>query len=65
MDRLDRTPESNTAEYETLSAQPNVSITALRQTLVEMRKQARLHDREALVACLTLAISLTKTNPAN
>jgi hypothetical protein len=37
---------------------PALSMNRLKQNLMEMRKQARLHEHEALSACLTLAISL-------
>lgn len=65
MDRLETTTEHSTVSYKTQIERPAISMTSLRQTLVELRKQARLHDREALTACLTLAISLAKTKPAS
>ena len=37
---------------------PALSMNRLKQNLMEMRKQARPHEHEALSACLTLAISL-------
>lgn len=65
MDRLENTPTVNATAYQTQAEDTQVSMAALRQKLIELRKQARLHDREALVACLTLAIAIAKSNTVN
>lgn len=65
MDSFDSSPQTSAVAFSTRPEKPAASMVSLRQTLVELRKQARLHDREALVACLTLAISLAKTNTTN
>lgn len=59
MDRID-TPETRSTmlDLDHAVAEPDISMTSLKQQLSELRKQARLHERDSLAACLTLAISL-------
>lgn len=63
MDSINNAKDPNVVPFKAADESPDISMTSLRQNLVEMRKQARLHDREALSACLTLAISLAKATP--
>jgi len=58
MDRLDTPAASGVLDIAETLEKPAMSMTALRQSLLELRKHARRHDREDLTACLTLAISL-------
>lgn len=63
MDRLETPVRPNPAEADTAPEKPAMTIAAVRQTLLELRKHARRHDREDLTACLTLAISLATAHP--
>lgn len=58
MDRIDNQSSTRVLEVEDEMDEPGLSMTSLRQRLTELRKEARLHDHEALTVCLTLAISL-------
>lgn len=61
MDSFDNAHADSSARArgEQISSQPELSLAAMRRHLTELRRQARLHDREALVECLSLAISLS------
>lgn len=58
MDRLESQTVSGVLDIADTPEKPDLPMTELRQNLLELRKQARRHDREDLTACLTLAISL-------
>ncbi len=65
MDRLNSETARATGEFEAPAQHPDMPMSALRQKLVELRRQARLHDHAALSDCLALAISLTSKKHAN
>lgn len=65
MDRLDSQGATRLLDIDETIDKPGLSMTSLRQQLTELRKQARLHDREALTVCLTLAISLAAPTRRN
>lgn len=58
MDRLETRADSAALDIARSVQKPAKSMTALRQNLIELRKDARRHERDDLTACLTLAISL-------
>ena len=45
--------------------EPHLSLTAMRQQLSALRREAQLHEREALAECLTLAIALSSPRRSN
>lgn len=62
MDSLDRTHAGSSATPHAADdphSEPQLSLSAMRQQLATLRREARLHEREALAECLTLAISLS------
>ena len=61
MDRLETPTDSGVRSITGTVEKPTMSMTALRHSLLELRKHTRRHDREDLTACLTLAISLAST----
>tara|TARA_R110002110_G_scaffold284987_2_gene499276 strand:+ start:39882 stop:40079 length:198 start_codon:yes stop_codon:yes gene_type:complete len=65
MDRLDTPTDTGVRSITGAVQKPTISMTALRQNLLELRKHARRHDREDLTACLTLAISLASIRNGN
>ena len=65
MDRLNTSADVNALKAEAASAEPDMPMSALRQKLVELRRQARLHEHKALSDCLALAISLTSNKHVN
>lgn len=50
---------SDRGQSEQATSEPELSLAAMRRHLTELRRQARLHHRDALVECLSLAIALS------
>lgn len=65
MDSVNTSTNRNTLDFEGPEASPDITMPALRQKLVELRRQAKLHEHKALSDCLALAISLTAAKSAN
>lgn len=59
MDSVNTSANRNALDFDRPEASPDMTMPALRQKLVELRRQAKLHEHKALSDCLALAISLT------
>lgn len=65
MDSVNASRDHSTVKFEQPEPRPEVTMPALRQKLVELRRQAKLHEHQALSDCLALAISLTANKHTN
>lgn len=65
MDRFNASTTSADLDLRRANQKPEITMSALRRKLVELRREAKRHEHKALSDCLALAISLTSNKHAN